>query len=35
MVAYRLLISFDHYYSQLARKSAVVLCKLSDCAVMV
>ena len=35
MVAYRLLISFDHYYSQLARKSAVVLCKLGDCAVIV
>lgn len=35
MVAYRLLISFDHYYSKLARKSAVVLCKLGLHAVMV
>ena len=29
------LISFDHYYSQLASDGAVVLCKLGDCAVMV
>lgn len=28
MVAYRLLNSFDHYYSQLASDGAVVLCKL-------
>lgn len=35
MVAYHLLISFDHYYSQLARKSAVVLCKLGLYAAMV
>ncbi len=28
MVAYRLLISFDHYYSQLASDGAVVFCKL-------
>lgn len=35
MVAYRLLISFDYYYSQLASDGAVVLCKLGDCAAMV
>ena len=35
MVAYRLLISFDHYYSQLASDGAVVLCKLGLYAAMV
>lgn len=35
MVAYHLLISFDHYYSQLARKSAVVLCMLGSYATVV
>ena len=35
MVAYRLLNSFDHYYSQLASDGAVVLCKLGSHAAVV